>query len=229
MAAIEKNKVLENLTEVGILPLFYHSDPSFVIDVVQACYDSGIRNFEFVDRGDNTLNVLEALLEYSRIHMPEMAIGVGTIYTPDKAELYIQAGADFIVTPALIPEVGKICLENNIPWLPGVGTFTEIYQARQAGAEVLKLYPSGAIGSQFIRTVKNPMPDVKILASGGPKGSRESLAEWFGAGAYAVSISSYFFPEEVIRNRDIEAIRQKVAESVGFLKEFRANKSKSHL
>ncbi|ADY51102.1 KDPG and KHG aldolase [Pseudopedobacter saltans DSM 12145] len=224
MAAIEKDTVLKRLNEVGILPLFYHSDSFLVKDIVEACYDAGIRNFEFVDRGDNTLPVLKQLLTYSRTHMPEMAVGVGTIYHPEKAKIFIEEGADFIVTPALIPEVGKVCLENNIPWLPGVGTFTEIYQARQLGAEVLKLYPSGAIGSQFIKTVRNPMPDVKLLASGGPKGTRESLAEWFDAGAYAVSISSYFFPEDVIARKDIDWIRERVKESIGFLEEFRGNR-----
>ena len=115
-----------------------------------------------------------------------------------------------------------MCLENNIPWLPGVATFTEIYQAMQAGAEVVKLYPSVSIGSAFIKTVRNPMPNVKILASGGPKGNKESVEEWFGAGAYAVSISSYFFPDHIIENRDFKWIQQRVSESIGFVKSFRA-------
>lgn len=222
MATIEKDTVLKSLNEIGILPLFYHSDPSLVIEVVKACYDAGARNFEFVDRGGHTLTVLKALFERAKDYMPDMAIGVGTVYTPEKARLYINEGAHFIVSPALIPEVGKVCLENNIPWLPGVATFTEIYQAMQAGAEVVKLYPSVSIGSAFIKTVRNPMPNVKILASGGPKGNKESVEEWFGAGAYAVSISSYFFPDHIIENRDFKWIQQRVSESIGFVKSFRA-------
>ena len=221
MAAIKKDTVLKNLNEIGILPLFYHSDPSLVIDVIKACYDAGVRNFEFVDRGDNTLTVLRELFKYAENYMPDMAIGVGTVYTPEKAKLYINEGAHFIVSPALIPDVGKVCIESDVPWLPGVGTFTEIYQAMQAGADVVKLYPSVSIGSAFIRTVKNPMPNVKILASGGPKGNKESIEEWFGAGAFAISISSYFFPDHIIENRDFEWIKRQVSESINFVKAFR--------
>ena len=84
MATIEKDTVLKSLNEIGILPLFYHSDPSLAIEVVKACYDAGARNFEFVDRGDHTLTVLKALFERAKDYMPDMAIGVGTVYTPEK-------------------------------------------------------------------------------------------------------------------------------------------------
>lgn len=211
------------LNEVGVLPLFYHADIEIAKEVINAAYRGGARAFEFTNRGDNAYNVFTELLAYVKESLPGLSMGIGTIYDAETAQKFIDAGTDFIVTPCLNPAVGAACLKAGIPWIPGVSTLTEIYNAQQAGAEVVKLFPGEVVGSKFVRAIRGPMPNVKIMVTGGVQPTRESINEWFDAGAYAVGLGSNLFPKEAISEGNYAWIEQKVAESIALVKEFRAN------
>ena len=101
MAHINKETVLNSLYEGVILPLFYHDDADVAIDTVQASYNAGLRVFEFTNRGSNALQTFEKLVAYAHEHLPDMAMGVGTIYDTEAVNKFIYAGADFVVTPIL--------------------------------------------------------------------------------------------------------------------------------
>lgn len=220
---MDKETTLILLNEVGILPLFYHADIEIAKEVINASYRGGARAFEFTNRGENAYHVFTGLLSYIKESLPGLSLGIGTIYDAETAQKYIDAGADFIVTPCLNPEVGHACSKAGIPWIPGVSTLTEIYNAQQAGAEVVKLFPGEVVGSAFVRAIRGPMPKVKIMVTGGVQPTRESINEWFGAGAYAVGLGSNLFPKEAIAEGNYPWIEQKVAESIALVKEFRAN------
>lgn len=224
MATIDKDTTLVLLNEIGILPLFYHADIDIAKEVVQASYRAGARVFEFTNRGENAYGVFVELLEFVHNTLPGMAMGIGTIYDAETAQKFIDAGTDFIVTPCLNPAVGATCIQAGIPWIPGITTLTEIYNARQAGAEVVKLFPGEVVGSRFVKAIKGPMPDVKIMVTGGVQPTRESIGEWFGAGAYAVGLGSNLFPKEVLATGDYAWIEQKITESIALIKEFREGK-----
>ncbi|TDB65985.1 bifunctional 4-hydroxy-2-oxoglutarate aldolase/2-dehydro-3-deoxy-phosphogluconate aldolase [Arundinibacter roseus] len=221
MAHLEKNIILNALHEGGMLPLFYHDDLNVAIEVVKATYQAGLRVFEFTNRGANALETFTKLVEYANAELPEMGMGIGTIYDAPTAHQFIDAGADFIVTPILNPSVGAVCVAAGVPWIPGVTTLTEIYNARQAGAEVVKLFPGEVVGSVFLRAVRGPMPDLKIMVTGGVRPTRESFTEWFGAGAYCVGMGSNLFPKDVLAEENYGWIEQKIAECMGFVKELR--------
>ncbi|CAG5012557.1 Putative KHG/KDPG aldolase [Dyadobacter sp. CECT 9275] len=221
MATIDKDTTLILLNEIGILPLFYDADFEIAKRVVEASYKGGARVFEFTNRGENAYPVFVKLLEYIAENLPGMGLGIGTIYDAETAQKYIDAGTDFIVTPCLNPEVGKACVKADIPWIPGVSTLTEIYNARQAGAQVVKLFPGEVVGSKFVKAIKGPMPDVKIMVTGGVQPTAESITEWFGAGAYAVGLGSNLFPKDIIAQGNYEWIAQKVSESIALVKQFR--------
>jgi 2-dehydro-3-deoxyphosphogluconate aldolase/(4S)-4-hydroxy-2-oxoglutarate aldolase len=220
---MDKETTLVLLNEVGILPLFYHADIEIAKEVINASYRGGARAFEFTNRGENAFNVFTELLAHVKESLPGLSLGIGTIYDVETAQKFIDAGTDFIVTPCLNPEVGRACAIANIPWIPGISTLTEIYNAQQAGAEVVKLFPGEVVGSKFVRAIRGPMPKVKIMVTGGVQPTGESISEWFGAGAYAVGLGSNLFPKEVIAEGNYSWIEQKVAESINLVKEFRAN------
>jgi 2-dehydro-3-deoxyphosphogluconate aldolase/(4S)-4-hydroxy-2-oxoglutarate aldolase len=218
---MDKETTLVLLNEVGILPLFYHADVEIAKEVLNASYRGGARVFEFTNRGENAYNVFVELVAYVKESLPGLSFGIGTIYDAATARKFVDAGADFIVTPCLNPEVGQVCTTANIPWIPGITTLTEIYNARQAGAEVVKLFPGDVVGSKFVRAIKGPMSDVKIMVTGGVQPTKESIDEWFGAGVYAVGLGSNLFPKEVIAEGNYVWIQQKVAESIELVKTFR--------
>ncbi|WAC11342.1 bifunctional 4-hydroxy-2-oxoglutarate aldolase/2-dehydro-3-deoxy-phosphogluconate aldolase [Dyadobacter pollutisoli] len=220
---MDKETTLVLLNEVGILPLFYHADIEIAKEVINASYRGGARAFEFTNRGENAFNVFTELLAHVKESLPGLSLGIGTIYDVETAQKFIDAGTDFIVTPCLNPEVGRACSIANIPWIPGISTLTEIYNAQQAGAEVVKLFPGEVVGSKFVRAIRGPMPKVKIMVTGGVQPTRESIGEWFGAGAYAVGLGSNLFPKDVIAEGNYSWIEQKVAESINLVKEFRQN------
>ncbi|HEV7351027.1 bifunctional 4-hydroxy-2-oxoglutarate aldolase/2-dehydro-3-deoxy-phosphogluconate aldolase [Telluribacter sp.] len=222
MASIDKNTIMTLMQEVGIVPLFYHADSGIVKEVLKACYDGGARVFEFTNRGENAYDTFVVLLGYARESLPGMALGIGTIYDADTAQKFIDAGADFIVAPFMNPEVGKVCAEAGIPWLPGIATLTEIFQAQQAGAEVVKVFPGDVVGPGFVKAARGPMPHLRMMVTGGVQPTPESLREWFEAGAYCVGLGSNLFPKEVLAAGNYAWITDKVAESIRLVKEIRS-------
>ncbi|WP_439557929.1 bifunctional 4-hydroxy-2-oxoglutarate aldolase/2-dehydro-3-deoxy-phosphogluconate aldolase [Dyadobacter sp.] len=220
---MDKETTLVLLNEVGIVPLFYHADIEVAKEIVNASYRGGARAIEFTNRGDNAFTVFTELLTYTKESLPGLSLGIGTIYDAETAQKFIDAGTDFIVTPCLNPAVGNACAAANIPWIPGVATLTEIYNAQQAGAEVVKLFPGDVVGSAFVKAIRGPMPKVKIMVTGGVQPTRESISEWFGAGVYAVGLGSNLFPKDIVAEGNYPWIEQKVAESIALVKEFRQN------
>jgi 2-dehydro-3-deoxyphosphogluconate aldolase / (4S)-4-hydroxy-2-oxoglutarate aldolase len=202
--------------------LFYHADIETSKEIIAASYRGGARAIEFTNRGENAFTVFSELVAFVKESLPGLSLGIGTIYDAETAQKFVDAGTNFIVTPCLNPEVGQVCLKANIPWIPGIATLTEIYNAQVAGAEIVKLFPGEVVGSKFVKAIKGPMPNVKIMVTGGVQPTRESISEWFGAGVYAVGLGSNLFPKDIIAAGDFHWIEQKVAESIALVKEFRA-------
>ncbi len=215
--------ILTKLEEDGILPLFYSADLETAKSVVRASYEGGSRVFEFTNRGEKAYEVFEGLIAFVRQELPGLSLGIGTVYDVTTAEKFIEAGADFIVQPIFNAAVGASCNRAGIPWFPGVSTLTEIYNARIAGADVVKLFPGDVVGSKFIKAIKGPMSDVKVVVTGGVKPTRESLSEWFGAGAFAVGLGSNLFPSDLIEARQFDQISRQIKECLELVKAIRGH------
>lgn len=217
MAHIDSNKTLSLIHETGILPLFYHADFTIAKEVIQASYRGGARAFEFTNRGANAYDIFVQLVPFVQQNLSGMALGIGTIYDAATAQKFIDAGADFIVAPFTNPEVGQVCVAAGVPWIPGIATLTEIFQAMQHGAEVVKLFPGEVVGSAFVKAARGPMPHVKIVVTGGVQPTVESIDEWFGAGVYGVGMGSNLFPKVVIDEKDYTWIEHKVAKCIALI------------
>ncbi|PLK46101.1 bifunctional 4-hydroxy-2-oxoglutarate aldolase/2-dehydro-3-deoxy-phosphogluconate aldolase [Emticicia sp. TH156] len=222
MARFDKNTTLAQVSATGLVPLFTHNDLDICLGVLRACYQGGVRVFEFTNRTENSFNNFKELVSIAETEMPEMILGIGTIYDAATAKKYIEIGTNFIVAPIMNPEVGAVCVEAGIPWMPGVMTVTEIYNARQAGAAFIKIFPGEVLGPAFVKALKAPMPDVQVMVTGGVSPTAESLKTWFGAGATAVGIGSQLVPKEVLATKDFAQVTSIVANALQIIKEVKA-------
>src|SRR5262245_2731340 len=121
--------MLDDLKKSPLVPVFFHPDAGYAQGVAQACYEGGIRFFEFTNRGPEAFEVFHALENFVRRQCPGMSLGIGTIYTPEDAERFIRTGADFVVQPVTTPEVAAVCKKHGKPWIPGAMTINEIWNA----------------------------------------------------------------------------------------------------
>jgi 2-dehydro-3-deoxyphosphogluconate aldolase/(4S)-4-hydroxy-2-oxoglutarate aldolase len=208
MPSFSSEQLLALLREHPIVPVYYNADSQQAKTIVQACYDGGLRLFEFTNRGDKAFDVFSELIEYVRTNCPGMALGIGTILTPEDAERFMDAGADFVVQPVTTELIGKLCRTRGVPWIPAGSTLNEIYQATQLGADVVKVFPGNVVGPGFIKAILGPMPHLKLMVTGGVEPNTESLTTWFKAGVTAVGIGSQLFSGP---SADPTALRDRIA------------------
>ena len=185
--------MLEQLKSSPIVPVFFHPDAEYSRQVVQACYEGGLRFFEFTNRGKEAFEVFGALEKHVRAHCPGMSLGIGTIYTPEDAERFIGAGADFVVQPVTTEAVAAVCRAHGKPWIPGAMTLNEVWAAWQMGATAVKIFPGNLFGPDYIRALRGPMPGVPLMVTGGVEPTPAGIREWLGAGVQAVGIGSQLF------------------------------------
>lgn len=205
----------------GMVPVFYHQDAEFAVEVLHACYEGGLRLFEFTNRGKNANTVFQRIQSFARTSLPDMLLGAGSVISSNSAEDYIGMGADFIVSPLFSEAVTDICKKKEILCIPGCGTVTELGKAQQAGAELVKLFPAEVLGPSFIRAVLGPMPWSKIMPTGGVTTERDNLREWFDAGAFCVGMGSSLFSRELMEKKDSQALEAKVHATLELIREVR--------
>lgn len=210
MARFNKIQVLGTMAATRVVPVFYHADAAVACQVVRACYEGGIRAFEFTNRGDFALDVFKEVMTYARKACPELILGAGTIIDAPTAALYIQYGANFIVAPYLNPAVARLCNRHLIPYTPGCGSVTEIGEAHELGCDLVKVFPAGEVGGpSFVKNVKAPLPWAMIMATGAVEPTEANLMAWMKAGATCVGMGSKLFPKETIAAGDWAAITEK--------------------
>jgi 2-dehydro-3-deoxyphosphogluconate aldolase / (4S)-4-hydroxy-2-oxoglutarate aldolase len=186
----------EFLIQNPLVPVFYHDDVEFSSKMIKACYDGGIRIFEYTNRGEKALGNFKELKPFVEKECPGMKFGIGTIFTVEQAKSFIDAGTDFIVQPCFSAEVGAFCVSNNVPWIPGVITPTEIHNALTAGAEVVKIFPGNLVGPSYVKSLLGPFKNLKVMVTGGVEPTYESVSSWMGAGATAVGLGSQLFKKD---------------------------------
>ena len=201
-----------------MVPVFYHSDAEVAKQVLKACYEGGVRAFEFTNRGDFAQLVFKELAFYVREALPGMILGAGSIPDPATAALYIQLGADFIVSPGFNPEVAKFCNRRLIPYVPGCGTVTEVGMAQEAGCDLCKVFPGDVLGPAFVKSILAPMPWSRLMVTGGVKPERANLEAWFKAGVSCVGMGSQLFPKDAVADGDWARITRICADSLEIIK-----------
>jgi len=224
MAFFQPKILNQLLADFPVVPVFYHEDIALTQNVIKACYDGGMRAFEFTNRGAKALDVFKAIYPFIRENCPEMALGIGTIFTVEQAKIFIEAGADFVVQPVITAEVGAFCQENAVAWFPGAATLNEIYSATQLGAEIVKIFPGNVVGPGFVKSMKGPMPNVKVMVTGGVEPTEESLKQWFSAGVTAVGMGSQLFPASLLASAKFDELTHTVASLMEYVEGLKSKK-----
>lgn len=223
MAKYTRIEVFQKMKETGVVPVFYHADIDTAKKVLKACYDGGIRTFEWVNRGDFAHEVFSELNKYALQELPGMMLGAGSVVDEATAALYIQAGANFIVSPLLNENMARICNRRKILWAPGCGSVSEIGKAEELGAELVKIFPASEVGgASFVKGVKGPCPWTNIMPTGGVDTTRENLENWFKAGVTCVGMGSKLFPKDIIEKGDFDVLTQKVKELIKTINELKS-------
>jgi 2-dehydro-3-deoxyphosphogluconate aldolase/(4S)-4-hydroxy-2-oxoglutarate aldolase len=202
MARFNKLQVLATMAETGMVPVFYHSDVEVTKNVLKACYEGGVRAFEFTNRGEFAHEVFGELNKFAEKECPDMILGAGSIVDAPTASLYIQLGTNFIVGPLFNPEVAKIANRRLIPYTPGCGSVSEVGFAQEMGCDLCKVFPGDVLGPNFVKGLKAPMPWSMLMVTGGVKPEEGNLKSWFDAGVTCIGMGSNLFPKEVIAAKE---------------------------
>lgn len=218
MARFSKTKIYQTMEDTVIIPVFHHPDPETSKHVLKACYEGGIRVFEFTNRGDYAHEVFGELTKWAATECPDMILGIGSIVDSCTASLYIQLGADFVVSPLLNPDIFKICNRRQIVHIPGCATTSEIGYAQELGAYIVKVFPGDVLGPEFVKGIKAPMPWSNIMVTGGVAPTAENIRKWIEAGAMSLGIGSNLFPKDTISEQNWEEITDRCKRALSIVK-----------
>jgi 2-dehydro-3-deoxyphosphogluconate aldolase / (4S)-4-hydroxy-2-oxoglutarate aldolase len=210
-------QLLGSISTTGIIPVFNHKDIEVAKAVLDAAYNAGIRVFEFTNREQNALQIFKALKIYAEKY-EDLYLGIGTIFTVQQVRQYLYAEADFIVSPALIPEVAKYCQMKGVFWVPGCATVTEVFQAKKLGTTLVKAFPGNLLGPDFIKAVLSVMPDVKMMPTGGVEPTKENLGDWFDSGVTCVGMGSQLFRKDWLKENRYDLLEKKIIETISIIK-----------
>ena len=215
MAQYTRIEVAAIMKETGMVPLFYHSDIALGKKVLKACYDGGARLTEFTARGDFAFEVFSALNKFAVKELPGMILGVGSVTDAAAASLYMQMGANFIVTPSLREDIAIACNRRKVLWSPGCGSLTEINNAEELGCEIVKLFPGSTYGPSFVKAIKGPQPWTSIMPTGGVTTEVANLKAWFDAGVTCVGLGSQLISKKILTNGDFDGLENTVRATLG--------------
>ena len=215
----------QNITDAiiaqGILPLYFNADETVSVEVLRSIYRAGIKAVEYTNRGDAALSNFKKMVAVRNTEMPGLLLGVGTIKNLQQTKDYLEAGADFLVSPGFVPEVAAYCVSNDVFYAPGCMTPTEIIAAENAEIKFIKLFPGNMLGTEFLTTIKDVFPKLLFMPTGGVDTTKESIESWYKAGVCAVGMGSKLISKKLMEAKDyatIEAETIKVLEVIASVK-----------
>ena len=151
-----------------------------------------------------------------------MILGVGSVIDAGTAALYLQLGANFIVSPVLKEDMAITCNRRKVLWMPGCGTLTEISRAEELGAEIVKIFPGSAVGGpEFVKAILGPSPWTSIMPTGDVDPSRENLQAWISAGVTCVGMGSKMISKDLLEKKDWKEIERRMKETLSLIREIR--------
>lgn len=181
-----KSVVLERIHLTGIVAVIRAESAETGKKIADAVFEGGISAIEVTMTVPGAVGIIEELAEYYKDE--DIVLGAGTILDPETARLCILAGAQYIVSPCFKPGIITMCNRYSVPAMPGVGTITELVNAMEMGADVVKAFPGEVLGPAFIKAAMGPLPNARIMPTGGV--ALSNLEEWLKAGAFALGMGS---------------------------------------
>lgn len=203
---MKKDILLSLIPQQGILPLYFYKDTQVSIDLLKALYTAGIRTVEYTNRGPAALTNFREMRRVCDSELKGMYLGIGTIKNGEMAQVFIDAGCDYIICPGLVESVAKTADINNILWIPGCMTPSEVIAAENLGARIIKLFPGNIIGIAFLQAIKELFPGLLFMPTGGVDTTKENIEGWFKAGVCAVGMGSKLVTKAIMENKDYDTL-----------------------
>lgn len=199
-------QITDAIIAQGMLPLYFNADETISLDVLSAIYKAGVKAVEYTNRGEAALKNFAKMVELRNESMPGLLLGVGTIKNLQQAEDYMNAGADFLVSPGFVKEVANYAVSKDIFYAPGCMTPSEIIAAENAGIKFIKLFPGNMLGPEFLSGIKDIFPKLLFMPTGGVDTTRENIEGWFKAGVCAVGMGSKLISKKLMEAKDYVTI-----------------------
>lgn len=211
-----KQEVLKRIQETGVVAVIRADDAGDLVDVSKALVEGGVTAIEITFTVPKALSVIEKARD---VLADQVLIGAGTVLDGETARAAILAGAAYIVSPALRPDVIQMCRRYDVACMPGAMTPTEILHAWELGADVIKIFPAGVGGPQFFKDLKGPFPYMKLMPTGSV--NRETAPLFIKAGACAVGVGGELASKAMIAARQFDEITANAREYVALVKKAR--------
>ena len=183
---IRKYEVLKKIEDAGVVGIIRIDDIEHGTMAADAIFEGGIPVIEVSMTHRGAVEIMAQMT--ARLGSKGLLLGAGTVADPETARACMLAGAEFIFAHCFSEEVARICNRYGVPYIPGVGTVTEVMKAFECGVDVVKVFPGEVLGPKFVKAVRGPLPDAKMLAVGGV--SNDNLKDWFDAGAVGAGLGS---------------------------------------
>jgi 2-dehydro-3-deoxyphosphogluconate aldolase / (4S)-4-hydroxy-2-oxoglutarate aldolase len=209
--------IIQIIKEQGLLPLFYHNDTAVCIETVKSLYEAGVRCIEFINRGNKALENFMQLVKERNNSMKELLLGIGTIKNGDEATAFINAGADFLVSPVFDSSVCDVAYLNKVLWIPGCMTPTEIHAAEKARCSLIKLFPGNVLGPGFVEAIKPLFTGLDFIVTGGVDTTKENIKAWFKSGVSGVGMGSKLITKDILQNGNYEELKEKTKEVIAII------------
>ncbi len=212
---MDKNTVLQRLTDCGVIAVVRAENEQEAMNIVDACIKGGILGIEITFTVPGATEIIKALT--AKYSQDEVIIGAGTILDPETARAAILAGAKYVVSPCLDKETVKMCLRYQVACMPGAMTIKEVVECLEAGADIVKIFPGNLFGPAVIKSIKGPIPQAKMMPTGGV--NVDNIKDWIAAGAVAVGAGSDLTAGA--KKGDFESITKIAKDMVAAVKEAR--------
>jgi 2-dehydro-3-deoxyphosphogluconate aldolase/(4S)-4-hydroxy-2-oxoglutarate aldolase len=200
--------IMEKLHEQYVIPVLRETDEEKLYSLAKALAEGGLKVLEVTLMSESALKVIKRLSSEK-----DLIIGAGTVLDQTSAKKAMEAGAKFLVSPGLNEGAVVFARNNNIPFIPGVMTPSEIMQATSLGCEVIKIFPISVVGGiSYLKNLKGPFPKLKIMASGGI--GLSDVSDFFKEGTFCVGAGSQLTPKDTVKNEDWKKIRKLAEEYV---------------
>jgi 2-dehydro-3-deoxyphosphogluconate aldolase/(4S)-4-hydroxy-2-oxoglutarate aldolase len=217
-----KTTLLQLIPEQGILPLYFNKDKEVTIEVLKALYNAGVKAVEYTNRGEAALENFKAMRKVCDSDLKGMYLGIGTIKNGEMAQAFIDEGADYLVCPGLVESVAAVADKNNMLWVPGCMTPSEIIKAEELGAKFVKLFPGNILGPGFLSAIKELFPQLLFMPTGGVELSKENISGWFKAGVACVGMGSKLISKPLMDAKDYTAIENATIEVLNLIRTIRS-------
>ena len=213
--------VSDAIVNQGILPLYFNASEEVTLDILRSIYRAGIKAVEYTNRGAAALENFKKMVEIRDAEMPDLLLGIGTIKNKEQAQNFLDAGADFYISPGFVLEVAEFLIAKDLFYSPGCMTPSEIIAAENAGVKFIKLFPGNMLGPEFLSGIKDIFPNLLFMPTGGVDTTQENISSWFKAGVSAVGMGSKLISKPLMQEKDyatIEAETKKVLDLIQAIK-----------